>query len=151
MELWYIDSAPLTVHFSSSKMLQLMGLVVKITGDFYTLLYSACPGTSNLVWFSATFELNHSRITVIPLNLHLQNSQGDNGTNEHRVAFIKYVSCSCVTDYINVEWHSKLRKVETFSTQTIYDYMQLQDHRHASFFIAEKIVKRILQWGHRSQ
>ena len=51
----------------SSKMFQLTRLPFELTRDFSILMYSACPGTSNFVRFSAMFELNHSRINAIPL------------------------------------------------------------------------------------
>ena len=51
----------------SSKMFQLTRLPFELTRDFSILMYSACPGTSNFVQFSAMFELNHSRINAIPL------------------------------------------------------------------------------------
>ena len=46
-------------------MVQLTRLPFELTRDFSILVYSACPGTSNFVRFSAIFELNHSRINAI--------------------------------------------------------------------------------------
>ena len=48
-------------------MFQLTRLPFELTKDFSIFVYSACPGTSNFVRFSAMFELNHSRINAIPL------------------------------------------------------------------------------------
>ena len=51
----------------STEMFQLTRLPFELTRDLSILVYSACPGTSNFVRFSAMFELNHCRINAIPL------------------------------------------------------------------------------------